>query len=317
MHQPPEQSLWSGRLDLEDGEAGRRWHQVVAFAQTAAPAVALLGLASDRGVTLNKGRPGAAAGPEALRRNLANLAWHHECSLYDDGDIIVTDDLPAGQRAYGDRLAGLLQQEQFVLGLGGGHEIAWAGYLGCRQYLDAHAPGKALGILNLDAHFDLRRPSPDASSGTPFYQVAQHCGDAGRAFHYACLGVARTANTRALFQRADELRVDYLLDTEFSLSRVETLLRQFLSRLDYLYFTCCLDVFAACHAPGVSAPAALGLEPARVIEVMHLVGELCREYAVTWLLADVAELSPVHDLDSRTARLGARVLDTLVAARLS
>ena len=314
MYEAPEQDWWQGRVDPEDGETARRWHQVISLDPPAGPGVALLGLASDRGVQINRGRPGAVAGPVALRSALAGLAWHHDIPLTDAGNIRVSDDLPTGQDAYAERLYNLLEQRQFVIGLGGGHEIGWASYLGCRRYLDVITPGKTLGIVNFDAHFDLRTPAPAASSGTSFYQVAQHCKEQGHPFRYACLGIARSANTGALFERADSLDVEYLLDIDFNMASALDLLQRFLAQVDSLYVTCCLDAFPASAAPGVSAPAALGISPAEVLRVIETLGEQCRAAGVNWLMADIAELSPVHDLDKRTARLAARVVDELLAA---
>ena len=314
MYEAPEQAWWQGRVDPEEGATARRWHQVVSLEPPVQPGVSLLGLASDRGVQINLGRPGAVEGPGALRSALAGLAWHHDTSLADAGNIRVGDDLPSGQEAYAERLHKLLDQRQFVIGLGGGHEIGWASYLGCRRYLDEIAPGKTLGIVNFDAHFDLRTPAPAASSGTPFYQVAQHCKEQGQSFRYACLGIARSANTRALFERADDLGVEYLMDIDFSAATALDLLQRFLAQVDSLYVTLCLDAFPASAAPGVSAPAALGITPAEVLRVISALGEQCRAAGVNWLMADIAELSPAHDLDNRTARLAARVVDELVAA---
>lgn len=313
VYEAPERAWWQGRIDPGDDDRAYRWHQVVSLDAPQRPGVALLGLASDRGVQINQGRPGAVEGPAALRKALAGMAWHHDTPLCDAGNIHVGDDLPAGQLAYAQRLQALLARQQFAIGLGGGHEIGWASYLGCRRYLDDIAPARTLGIINIDAHFDLRSPAPDASSGTPFHQVARHCTERGRPFHYACLGIARCANTQALFERADRLGVDYLLDTDFSARASESLLRRFLAEVDYLYFTCCLDAFPASAAPGVSAPAALGISPVEVLRVITALGALCRDAGVTWLMADIAELSPPHDIDERTARLAARLVDALLS----
>src|SRR5512133_3274999 len=86
---------WHGRVDAIDGEAGRRWHQVVRRAgNPGPPGVALVGFASDAGVNRNHGRVGAAAGPGVLRKYLANFAWHGAAddALYDAGDVTCTDD---------------------------------------------------------------------------------------------------------------------------------------------------------------------------------------------------------------------------------
>ncbi len=80
----------------------------------------------------------------------------------------------------------------FPLVLGGGHEVAFGSWSG----LNRHLAGKGrVGIINFDAHFDLRMKQEQASSGTPFFQIAEQCAAQGTPFHYACLGVAETANT--------------------------------------------------------------------------------------------------------------------------
>ncbi|GAB3279443.1 formimidoylglutamase [Parahaliea aestuarii] len=312
---PADATPWQGRIDSEDGELGLRWHQVVSTEVSEIPGAALLGFASDLGVTLNKGRPGAAEGPPALRRALANMAWHHHVQLMDAGDVPVTGDLAAGQATFAAQLSSLLEKGHFVLGLGGGHEIGWASYQGCRDYLQRSGAGQRLGIINFDAHFDLRLPAPHPSSGTPFYQVAEDCETRNQPFDYCCIGVAPTANTRALFQRAATLGVRHLLDIDCHGRDAKTLLQEFIAPLDALYVTVCLDVLPPASAPGVSAPAAPGVEPAWILRQLALIGDLCRHFQVNWLMADVAELCPPLDFDARTARLGARVLDTALGAR--
>lgn len=84
----------------------------------------------------------------------------------------------------------------------GGHETAFAHGAGV---LDAFPQAK-VGIVNFDAHLDLRH-ADQATSGTPFRQLAQLCDEQQREFHYACIGVSRAANTRALWDEAQRLGV--------------------------------------------------------------------------------------------------------------
>lgn len=65
----------------------------------------------------------------------------------------------------------------------------------------------------------------------------------------------------------------------------------------------------ASAAPGVSAPAALGVDPA-IVE--RLVGEAIGSGRVA--IADVAELNPRFDIDDRTARIAARFVARLATA---
>ncbi|MGS9164755.1 arginase family protein, partial [Salmonella enterica subsp. enterica serovar Infantis] len=77
--------------------------------------------------------------------------------------------------------------------LGGGHETAFGHGAGV---LAAFAQ-ESVGIMNLDAHLDLRQ-TDRATSGPPFRQLAQLCDAPSRAFHYACFGVSRAATTQSL-----------------------------------------------------------------------------------------------------------------------
>lgn len=309
---------WQGRVDSEDGEKGMRWHQMVNQPHTEQPGIALLGLACDLGVANNKGRVGAKTGPNAIRSALANLAWHQKTGLLDAGDQVELADLASTQQAYAEHLTSLLGQHSLVIGLGGGHEIAWGSYLGIHQALEATKRSKKrIGIVNFDAHFDLRKPAPLSSSGTPFRQIAEHCQQRGLPFDYACLGVAETANTPALFDYADQLGCRYLLDRQCQTERAQMLLEPMLRQIDHLYISICLDALPASVAPGVSAPSALGIQLDFVIDMLHFLAQSQQEYAYHWQYADLAEMNPQYDIDNRTAKVAARLVFELVKAKFA
>lgn len=312
MHAHLDMTPWQGRIDAGEGSGARRWHQWVQPLDHAPqpPGVALLGFACDEGVQRNQGRPGACEGPLALRRALANLAWHAPHALYDAGDVHCEDtDLEQAQQRFAADIRHLLDAGHLPLGLGGGHEIAFASYSGLADHLAEHAPEARIGILNFDAHFDLRH-AERASSGTPFRQIAERCARQGRPFHYCCLGVSRPNNTAALFAEAERLEVCYLLDHQMhagNQAQIEQTLERFLGEIDQLYLTLCLDVLPAAQAPGVSAPSAHGVELALVERLLRLVkasGKL--------RLADIAELNPRLDIDAHTARCAARLAACLL-----
>ncbi|MGY6554216.1 MAG: formimidoylglutamase [Wenzhouxiangella sp.] len=300
--------IWQGRVDAEDRAAGKRWHQIVQPFGDGPPGTCLLGLASDRGVALNQGRVGAAEGPLALRGALAKLAAHGDRALYDAGDVRANTDLAAAQTRYAEIAAEALAAGHFLIGLGGGHEIGWASFQAARRFLAQRDPGTRLGVLNFDAHFDLRKPAPHASSGTPFFQAAEWCRKHDLPFDYACIGISEAANTRALFATAAALGVDFLRDRDCNLTAAETLISRLIERVDALYVTICLDVLPAAVAPGVSAPAALGISSGFLIDCLHATARLCSDSHCQWLLADIAELNPSHDPDGRTARTAARLV---------
>ncbi len=321
QHHELDRTLWTGRVDAEDGAAGRRWHQVVEPV-AAHPGVALVGFASDAGVSRNRGRPGAAEGPAALRRMLANLAWHGgpQARLYDAGDVACAGDaLEDAQAAYAQRIADLLRAGHFAIGLGGGHEIAWAAYQGIAQALAGDPRIAQLGIVNFDAHLDLRQPTEPGrgTSGTPFLQIAAARAAAGLPFRYLCLGASAPANTPALFERAARLGAEVVHDVDAGDAAAEATLARFIADSSAVYLTFCLDVLPPAVAPGVSAPSGLGVALHRAVALLRSALAACGHGrpGSRLLMADVAELNPRHDPDGRTARVAARLVYEIAAIR--
>ncbi|RNL49876.1 formimidoylglutamase [Arthrobacter oryzae] len=308
---------WTGRFDGDSPEHRRWWQAVSPYGPRAIPAssaatagrpraAVLLGFGSDEGVRRNKGRAGAAAGPAAIRAALGPLAFHLHREVHDAGDVTVAgQSLEAGQARAGLAITSLLDAGVLPVVLGGGHETAFASYLGMAGS-QAVREGLRVGVLNLDAHFDLR-DEPAPSSGTPFLQMARAETAAGRELKYAVVGISEPGNTRALFRTAAELGVDYLLDEDCSAENTHTFVAAFLAHVDALYLTIDLDVLPASVAPGVSAPAAYGVP-------LQVISAVCRQVAASGKLlhVDVAELNPGFDIDGRTAKVAARLVNTLL-----
>jgi formiminoglutamase len=308
LQKTSEEFHWQGRIDAAEGDLARRWHQCVRTqrAEVTRPDIALIGFAVDEGVARNQGRIGAALGPNAIRRALSNMAWHHgENLVFDAGDVHCHEqDLATAQTNFGAQVRQLLASGFQAVGLGGGHEIAFASWQGIAAHLASSAKTPRIGIINFDAHFDLRI-AEHASSGTPFKQIADDCAVRGWDFHYACLGVAQSANTQALFATAKALNVWWELDhavQEVSVA-LQNKLAAFIAGNDYIYLSICLDVLPAAHAPGVSAPAGFGV-PLAVL--MALIAQI--KASGKLLYCDIAELNPNFDIDQRTAKVAARLV---------
>lgn len=299
---------WDGRVDSVDDPETFRWHQVIRpLDEAAEPGIALLGFASDEGVRRNGGRIGAAEGPAALRGALANLPVTHLRPLYDAGDVVCADgDLEGAQQRYAQRIAGLLDRGHFPVGMGGGHEIGFASYLGLAGSL---RPGR-MAIVNLDAHLDLR-DNPVAHSGTPFRQALRHAVEHGMSLDYICLGVSASSNTTRLFRTARETGSRLLLDEDMTSGNLEAnikLLLNWLAPARSIYLSVCLDVLPSALTPGVSAPSARGVS----LEVLEpIISAICRSGRLR--ICDIAELSPPWDRDNATARTAARLVHRLAA----
>ncbi len=309
-YQPANPSLWQGRKDTVNAE---RFYQKVTFISHPDELISpekktiFLGFASDAGITRNLGRPGARLGPDQIKTQLAKLPCAMDKPFVDLGTVFCEEDhLESAQNQFAELVSFCHQQGHRTIALGGGHEIAWAHYQGLAPHYSK------LGIINFDAHFDLRphKKGTPGTSGTPFSQIAEYCKENQQPFDYCCLGIQKFGNTPTLFQRANELNVSYLFAEElFEKSQAGQIafLDNFMLNLDHIYLTLCLDVFAECFAPGVSAPQAMGLSPWQIMPLLKYIIQSGKVVSF-----DIAELSPPLDEEQKTARLAALIIAELL-----
>ena len=311
LHQNPSPSQWTGRKSSQV----EYWHQAVrtlanlAFDQNSAKKVGIMGYAGEEGVKRNQGRLGTIEGPASIRKCLGALAHHLPASLplFDYGDVFTWDgDLEASHQVITELTYQLLQSDHFPVWLGGGHDLAFAH--GSAVLKRSQEQGKKLGIINLDAHFDLR-PLVDGKghSGSPFYQLASNHPSQ---FHYLALGIQRAANPKSLFETADQVQAKYLVMEDFRLKHWEYIEEQicwFLDQVDSLYLSVDMDGFSSAFAPGVSAPSPMGFDPEVAFKVFDLVAKSKKLISL-----DVVELNPAYDQDLATARLAARCVEYIL-----
>jgi len=332
-----DKNIWQGRSDPEPGSA--RWHQKIQpFIDQSVKGTVLLGFCCDEGVRRNHGRTGARHGPDAIRKALANLAWHGGKPVYDGGNVCCTDgNLERAQRQLAAKVSSARYFGHLPIVLGGGHEVAFASWLGLMDCLCNNPSHRErfdreeinIGIINFDAHFDLRTPQRSdhlederfqkilgsqqstGSSGTPFAQINDACNtcDESITFNYAVLGISRPNNTQALFQRAEELNVWVEEDSDINLHTLPAIsgkLAQWLQDKKQIYLSFDIDVLPAHQAPGCSAPAALGVELSLLLPLIAQIKQSGK-----LMLADIAEVNPEFDIDHRTAKAAARILHLL------
>lgn len=309
---------WQGRNDQDDPPRALRWHHRVDVdsdvGQPGAHHTGLIGFRCDIGVRRNHGRPGAAQGPEAFRSQLRNIAWHGEAQrLWDFGDVQAEGEaLEAAQANLAEQVSAALKKVSRLLVIGGGHETAWGSFCGLHNALGADT---RIGIINLDAHFDLRKPEVvGPSSGTPFYQIRELTGADN--FHYCCLGVAQEANTVTLFNRAQAWGVHYRTDRQMTLAQLDEIRQEidrFAASVDALYLTIDLDVLPHYQAPGVSAPAARGVSLEVIEAVIEQITVSARQCCFGLPLVELTELNPTCDSQGVTARTAAVLASALLS----
>ena len=309
----PNPLLWQGRKTKHLQEYWYQEIQCYSLFEDDLPSVdiAIIGYASDEGVRRNQGRVGAFAGPDAIRARLGKAAYHLKGKeLIDVGNIVCLDaQLEESQNIFAAEICKLLDHHLFPIALGGGHDIAYAHLKGIEKALNKKERMK-IGIINFDAHFDLRPINEQANSGTPFYQILQEHSER---VNYMAIGIQKAANTAKLFEIADMHGVQYVFSEDCTLGQINntlTKIETFLNTQDLIYLSIDLDGFSSAYAPGVSAPSPLGFSPHFVWKALEPIlssGKL--------LSCDIAEYNPKFDVDDHTANLAARLVEYI--ARLA
>jgi formiminoglutamase len=240
---------------------------------------------------------------------LAALPVQRSITCYDFGDVACLDqDLEAAQCALAEIVASLLQRHVVPIVLGGGHEMAWGHFQGIVK----QAASGPVGAINFDAHLDMRPllANNKGTSGTPFLQIAQAQHRMHQSCYYHCIGIQRAANTQALFDAAKRhnARILYADDIQQSPpASYAQFIERALTDCPFSYVSICLDVFASAYAPGVSAPQALGITPWQAIFILRKLASSGKIISY-----DIAELSPRHDVDARTAKLAANLVYEII-----
>jgi len=187
-YQNPSKENWKGRISNKKLYLHEKvdLYSISSLQKTKKKTVALLGYACDEGVKRNQGRIGAKDGPNAIRRQLGKMPNHlpNKQQLIDIGDVYCeSGKMEEAQQTITTYVFQLLEKKILPILLGGGHDIAYGHYNGIKKHLKTKK--NTIGIINFDAHFDLRSNQLENTSGTPFYQIAEENTN----FHYLCLGI--------------------------------------------------------------------------------------------------------------------------------
>jgi formimidoylglutamase len=274
--------------------------------------MAVLGLPYDGGIPT---RPGARFGPRAIREALGAFgSWDGLRELppvADLGDLA----LPAMDGAEAHRRIEEGARAIFTAGatpvfLGGDHGCTGSVIRG----LAKAQPSLRLAVISLDAHLDLREYADETSlsSGTPFRRALESGCVRGEGM--AMIGIRRFANSRYYLDYADQQDILRISAEEVASGGGEAAARLALdavmAQADALYLSVDLDAADAAFAPGVSASGIGGLSAREMIALVSTIAADPRLIG-----ADLMELSPPWDEDSRTAKLAARLLLEILSAR--
>jgi formimidoylglutamase len=307
----PDPSLFFTRNDASDPRMG----ELVARDLKGFPSgsrVALIGVPQDIGVQRNGGRVGAAAAPDAIRAMLYRLTPFDIESgenlprgfLFDMGNINAGGELEEIHDRLATVVAEVCEAGLIPLVLGGGHDTTYGAASGVAA---AHGP---LGIVNLDAHLDVRSPNPLRNSGTSFRMLIEE--GKLRPEYFVELGIQGFVNSAehvrwVLDHGAQIITLDEIRESGFA----EMLATAYLNATpssEKVYATLDMDSVRAADAPGVSATMPDGLSAAQLLLAARMFGR--RPYTVA---LDLVEVNPAYDRDNCTAKLAAHAVMRFLA----
>ncbi|MFQ5798270.1 MAG: formimidoylglutamase [Bacteroidota bacterium] len=304
----PDQSLFYSRRDTNDlrlGDLVKRGERNF----SSEVQIGILGLPEDEGVKRNKGQPGAAEAPTAVRRALYKLSPYHigseqditTLSIFDFGNVRVKGSLEDIHGKLESIVERVLDFGIIPVVIGGGHDITFPNF---RAYAKQ---SKIAGLINVDSHFDVRESIPRRTSGTSFRQILEHPTTLVLPQNFVEIGIQPYANARAHYE--------YLLDRgatifmlrevqEEGIGKIVSLSYEIASKLtEAVFVSFDLDAVRSSDAPGVSASYPTGLTAEELLKIARYVGQQSKTTMI-----DIVEVNPRCDFGDRTSKLAALVI---------
>lgn len=277
----------------------------------------LINVPDQQGVVHIGGRLGTVRGPLAFQKIFHRFQGEDRVleSMIDAGSPNIGVDIQANHLATSELIFKSHRDHGLSVVVGGGHDHGHTHLKGIYQALEAKLKRKPkLGCINLDAHFDLRKPDPIIMSGSPFYlSIEEGILDPSLFVEF---GIQRHCNAKALWEYARSKKIQTILFDQLRNGKAVEIFQKTLRSLsplvDELVISFDLDAVASAYAPGVSAPQAEGFHPSEILEMMKISG---REPKVNSL--GIFELNPEHDIEQRTARLAATSAYHFISSALS
>ncbi|MEA3201538.1 MAG: formiminoglutamase [Thermoplasmata archaeon] len=267
----------------------------------APPAIALFGVPFDGAVL---GRPGAREGPDAIRAQMARLKPRPMRTVYDAGNVrLPHGDISAAHQATESAALALLAEDHLPVALGGDHSLTF-------PLAKAHEGRRQkLGVINLDAHLDVRDFHGQPNSGTSFGRLLDLGLVPGE--NLVEVGLRGFANAEAYERKAQKAGATLISADAWMDDPKGAILRAIdiaARGTDGVYLSVDLDVLDQAHAPGVSAPTPGGVDTATLLQAVAQIAASGRLVG-----ADFMEVAPPLDRDGMTSRAAAWAVTALLA----
>ncbi len=277
--------------------------------------VVLIGYPDDQGVKRNRGRAGAALGPDAIRKHLyrmtvpADRLWEKNFHLYDLGNSPISTRLPQTHAAAQALAAAAAMANRTGICLGGGHDFAAPTFLG----FQSSAPNARWGLINIDPHLDTRElEGEETHSGNPFRVLLESGALKGRDFTE--FGARTQRNTRSSWEFCRKQKVN-LMTLESIRTKKSGAAVAFHSELGRLGRQCkqlgvTIDMDSCSETEGSSAAPVLGFSSWELCCFASIAG---KNPKVRYL--EIAEVAPSLEPTERASRIASEILYAFLDAR--
>lgn len=283
------------------------------------PLVNLLGIPFD--ITI-LGRRGAKEGPAGVRKAFLTCLSYEpglgvdlsEQRIADVGDIDVLHTSVEGTwERVSTVVSSLVGTGTPLVVIGGDHGLAFPILRGVGQAL----PGKRIGVISVDAHFDVRiSHHGEPSSGVPFRWILDRHGDQFSGRNLVELGIAGWLNTRRYHEYLQEVGARVITMREILKGDWNALLAEAIAiaadGTDGIWMTFDIDAIEGATAGATNVPAIGGLTPFQAQDIVHTFAQHPKALGL-----DIQEVSPPLNGTGLTERQAASlVLDFAAGVHL-
>ena len=272
--------------------------------------LAILGAPDDLGVQLNRGRPGASGGPDAIREAFYKFAIPQTkkfmaLQFFDVGNIPIGNQILKNHAMARKAASTIGASGATLVALGGGHDYAAPHALGFFEGAARSQKIEVFGVINIDPHLDVRElENGSPHSGTAFRQILDSGMIRGKDLIQFGARIGRNAHAHFEFCRkagVDVHEFHELRRAPSVVSRFARCLNTLSKRVDIIAVS--LDIDCCSDVEGASAAAVVGFSAWELCQFAYIAGK-----NKTVGSFEIAELAPNLDTSNRSARIAAEIL---------